>query len=381
MTNPRRYLTRMIVFVVAVAVIVVGLSATLLQAFRANPELNGFIVGVLVLGIGYIFHQVWSLNREVAWIESFRTGQPGMSVQASPRLLAPMSAMLGERGQKFSLSAMAMRSLLDGISSRLDEKRDISRYLIGLLIFLGLLGTFYGLIQTIESVADVIGGLTVQSGDLGGVFDKLKSGLEKPLQGMGTAFSTSLFGLAGSLVLGFLELQAGQAQNIFYNDLEDWLSGQTRLSSGSLVADGEGGGGVPAYVQALLEQSADSLESLQRTIDRGEESRITANNNITNLAEKLSMLTDQMRTEQSLMMKLAESQLELKPILSRLAEGQASGGFGDDGVRSHVRNIDVHLARLHEELATGRAETVQELRTEIRVLSRTLAAIAEKAAR
>ena len=291
-----------------------------------------------------------------------------------------MAAMLGERGQKFSLSAMAMRSLLDGIAARLDEKRDISRYLIGLLIFLGLLGTFYGLIQTIESVAEVIGGLSVQTGDLGSVFNKLKSGLEKPLQGMGTAFSTSLFGLAGSLVLGFLELQAGQAQNIFYNDLEDWLSGQTRLSTGALSSDGEGIG-VPAYVQALLEQSADSLESLQRTIDRGEESRITANANITTLAEKLSMLTDQMRTEQSLMMKLAESQLELKPILARLADAQAGGAFGDDGVRSHVRNIDVHLARLHEELATGRAETVQELRTEIRVLSRTLAAIAEKAAR
>jgi hypothetical protein len=334
----------------------------------------------LALGIAYIFHQVWSLNREVNWIQGFRTGRPGMSVQASPRLLAPMAAMLGERGQKFSLTAMAMRSLLDGIAARLDEKRDISRYLIGLLIFLGLLGTFYGLIQTIGSVADVIGGLSVQTGDLGGVFDKLKSGLAKPLKGMGTAFSTSLFGLSGSLVLGFLELQAGQAQNIFYNDLEDWLSGQTRLTSHALVSDGEGVG-VPAYVQALLEQSADSLESLQRTIDRGEQSRITANANITTLAEKLSMLTDQMRTEQSLMMKLAESQLELKPILSRLADGQASSGFGDDGVRSHVRNIDVHLARLHEELATGRAETVQELRTEIRVLSRTLAAIAEKAAR
>ncbi len=380
MSNPRRFLTRMLLFVVTVAVIVAALSATLLKAFKANPELNGFILGVLGLGVIYIFHQVWSLNREVNWIESFRTGRPGMSVQASPRLLAPMAAMLGERGQKFSLSAMAMRSLLDGISARLDEKRDISRYLIGLLIFLGLLGTFYGLIQTIESVAEVIGGLSVQTGDLGGVFNKLKSGLEKPLQGMGTAFSTSLFGLAGSLVLGFLELQAGQAQNIFYNDLEDWLSGQTRLSTGALSGDGEGVG-VPAYVQALLEQSADSLESLQRTIDRGEESRITANNNITTLAEKLSMLTDQMRTEQSLMMKLAESQLELKPILARLADAQAGSAFGDDGVRSHVRNIDVHLARLHEELATGRAETVQELRTEIRVLSRTLAAIAEKAAR
>jgi len=382
MTNPRRYLTRMLIFLIAVAVVVAALGPALFNAFMANPELNGFILSVLLLGIAYIFHQVWSLNREVNWIESFRTGRPGMSVQASPRLLAPMATMLGERGQKFSLSAMAMRSVLDGIAARLDEKRDISRYLIGLLIFLGLLGTFYGLLLTIDSVADVIGGLTIQGTDLGAGFDDLKSGLEKPLKGMGTAFSTSLFGLSGSLVLGFLELQAGQAQNFFYNELEDWLSGQTRLASTSLMGDGDHiGGGVPAYVQALLEQTADSLEALQRTMDRGEESRITANNNITILAEKLSMLTDQMRTEQSLMMKLAESQLELKPILARLADTQFGSGLGDDSVRSHVRNIDVHLARLHEELATGRAETVQELRTEIRVLSRTLAAIAEKAAR
>ncbi len=380
MTNPRRYLTRMLIFVIAVAFVVAALWPTLHGAFMANPALNALIISVLGLGIAYIFHQVWSLYREVNWIESFRTGRPGMSVQASPRLLAPMATMLGERGQKFSLSALALRSVLDGIAARLDEKRDISRYLIGLLIFLGLLGTFYGLLLTIDSVADVIAGLSVQSGDLGAVFDDLKRGLGKPLKGMGTAFSTSLFGLAGSLVLGFLELQAGQAQNIFYNDLEDWLSSQTRLASGVLSSDGEIGG-VPAYVQALLGQTADSLESLQRTIHRGEESRITANSNITVLAEKLSRLTDQMRTEQSLMMKLAESQLELKPIRARLADGQVSGGFGDDGVRSHVRNIDVHLARLHEELATGRAETVQELRTEIRVLSRTLAAIAEKAAR
>jgi len=273
-----------------------------------------------------------------------------------------------------------MRSVLDGISARLDESRDISRYLIGLLIFLGLLGTFWGLLQTITSVGDVIGGLTAGSGDFGAVFGELKRGLKAPLAGMGTAFSTSLFGLAGSLVLGFLELQAGQAQNRFFNDLEDWLSGQTRLSSGTLSVDGDHG--VPAYVQALLEQTADSLGNLQRTLDRGEESRITANNNITALAENLSTLTDQMRTEQSLMMKLAESQIEIRPILAKLADsaGRSSVGF-DDSVRSNIRSIDVHMSRLLEELASGRAEMVSELRSEIRVLSRTMAAIAEQSAR
>ncbi len=380
MTSPRHYLTRMLLFLIAVAVVISVLAPHLFDAFMANPALNGLIVSVMFLGIGYIFRQVFMLTREVKWIESIRTGRPGISVQARPILLAPMAAMLGERTQRFSLTAPAMRSLLDGVASRLDEQREISRYLIGLLIFLGLLGTFWGLLQTISSVAEVISGLSVGGGgDVGAVFNDLKRGLNEPLRGMGTAFSTSLFGLAGSLALGFLELQAGQAQNRFYNDLEDWLSGQTRLGGAFAASDGEGGA-VPAFVQALLEQTADNLEALQRTLDRTEESRIGTDSHINDLTDKLITLTEQMRAEQSLMIKLAESQLELKPILAKLAD-QPTGAFGDDGTRNHVRNIDVSLARLHEELATGRSETVQELRSEIRVLARTIAAVADKAGR
>jgi hypothetical protein len=383
MTHPRRYLIRMVIFLAAVIVVAGALFAGIRDAFMSNAALNGLIVGVLILGVGYIFRTVIVLTSDVAWLENFRNGQPGLSTGPQPRMLAPMAAMLGQRSERFSLSALSMRSLLDGIGARLDESRDISRYLIGLLIFLGLLGTFWGLLQTIESVSGVIASLNVGTGEMGAVFDDLKTGLQAPLSGMGTAFSSSLFGLAGSLVLGFLELQAGQAQNRFFNDLEDWLSGQTRLSSGALQADGDQS--VPAYVQALLEQTADGLENLQRTLQRGEESRIGANSGITDLADRLGTLTDQMKTEQALMIKLAESQMDLKPILSRLEEGlnrpalgNASGG---DDVPAHIRNIDVHLARLLEETATGRAEMVQELRSEIRVLSRTLAAIAEKAGR
>tara|TARA_Y100001936_G_C16091563_1_gene686695 strand:+ start:617 stop:1726 length:1110 start_codon:yes stop_codon:yes gene_type:complete len=367
----------MMLFVVAVALAVAALYAPLVDAFMANPALNGLILGVLLLGIIYIFRQVGLLMREVSWLESFRNDQQGLSDQTPPRLLAPMAAMLGERGGQFSLSALSLRSLLDGISSRLEESRDLSRYMIGLLIFLGLLGTFWGLLQTIGAVGDVIGSLSVGGGDLAKVFTKLKAGLKAPLAGMGTAFSSSLLGLAGSLILGFLELQAGQAQNRFYNDLEEWLAGQTRLSSGSL-AIGEGDQSVPAYVQALLEQTADSLESLQRTLERGEESRISANNGIVSLTEKLDTLTDQMRTEQSLMMKLAETQLEIKPLLAKLAEESIAGG-ADEAMDKSIRSIDTQLARLIEEMGTGRNELVSELRSEIRVLSRTMAAIAERA--
>ncbi|MHA1107647.1 MAG: flagellar motor protein MotA [Alphaproteobacteria bacterium] len=381
MNGPRRYLGRMLAFLVTAAIVIGFLWTALEDAFLANPGLNGLILGVLVLGIIYIFQQVFQLSREVAWIENFRTGRPEVASHAKPRLLAPMATMLGERKGRFSLSAMAMRTLLDGISSRLDESRDISRYMIGLLIFLGLLGTFWGLLETIASIGDVISGLTAGGGDFGAVFSELKHGLKAPLAGMGTAFSSSLFGLAGSLVLGFLELQAGQAQNRFFNDLEDWLSGQTRLSSGALTG-GEGDQSVPAYVQALLEQTADSLENLQRTLDRGEESRITANTGISSLTDKLGTLTDQMRTEQSLMIKLAESQLELRPVLAKIAAASDhfGGGF-DENARGNIRNLDINMSRLMEELASGRAELVSELRSEIRVLSRTMAAIAEQAAR
>ena len=376
MTRPRRFLVRMSLFLVAVAAAAALVFEPLHNAFRANAALNGLILGVFVLGIAYNFRQVMMLFPEVEWIDKFRQN---LSTQTrTPTLLAPMATMIGERGRDLRLSAPSMRSLLDSISSRLDESRDISRYTIGLLIFLGLLGTFWGLLGTVASIRDVIAGLSVASGDLTTVFDDLKSGLQGPMAGMGTAFSSSLFGLAGSLVLGFLDLQAGQAQNRFYNDLEEWLSGLTRLSSGALSYDGDQA--VPAYVQALLEQTAESLENLQRTLARGEENRISADSNLMVLAERLGTLTDHMRTEQALMMKLAESQTELKPVLVKLAEaaGPASAGL-DEATRVHIRNLDVYMARLLEELGSGREELIQQLRSEIKLLARTIAGAAESA--
>jgi hypothetical protein len=288
--------------------------------------------------------------------------------------------MLGERkGGRVSLSATSMRTLLDGISMRLDEQREISRYLIGLLVFLGLLGTFYGLLETLRSVGGVIAGLTIGTNDVARAFNDLKTGLEAPLAGMGTAFSASLFGLAASLVLGFLDLQAGQAQNRFYNDLEEWLSGFTRLGGGALGEAGDAS--VPAYIQALLEQTADSLENLQRITGRGEESRMAANASIITLTERLGMLTDQMKAEQNLLLRLGETQVELKPILQKLADGAGPSRGFDDAVRGHMRNIEMHLVRLTEELSQGRTETIQEVRSEIRLLARTIAALAEDAER
>ena len=385
MNRSRRFLVRMIVFLVLVAALAAALGRSLAVAFMGNPGVNGVIVGILLAGIVYIFRQVLLLDPEIEWIESFRHreaggAEPMAARRQTPRLLAPMARMLGARQVgRVSLSASSLQTLLDGIGSRLNETRETSRYLIGVLVFLGLLGTFYGLLETVRSVGGVIGGLNVGGNDLARAFANLKSGLESPLAGMGTAFSSSLFGLAGSLVLGFLDLQAGQAQNRFYNDLEEWLSTYTRLSSGGL---GDGGdASVPAYIQALLEQTADSLENLQRIIARGEESRIGANATLSSLTDRLGILGEQMKAGQMLMLRLAENQLELKPTLTRLADIAESSSGHDDALRNHLRNIEGYTARLTEDLAQGRAQSVQELRGEIRILARTIAALAEEGRR
>ena len=377
MTRPQRYLGRMIIFLVIVLLIAGALVGELQSAFLANAALNGAILGVLILGIIYIVRQVLLLRPEVDWIETYRRNEPGLSVQKSPNLLAPMASMLGERSGHISLSAPSMRSLLDSISSRLDESRDISRYLIGLLIFLGLLGTFWGLLETIGSVGATVRNMSLASGDFETLFADLQRGLGAPLSGMATAFSSSLFGLAGSLVLGFLDLQAGQAQNRFYMDLEEWLSSVTRLSSGGV---GEGDQSVPAYVSALLEQTADSLDNLQRVIGRGEDSRTSANATLLQLTDKLATLSDQMRAEQDLMVKLAEAQMEIKPILGRLASSmeQAADRGLDESSRSHLKNLDVYVMRLLEETTQGRKELVEDVRSEIKLLTRTMAGIAEQ---
>ncbi|CAO3443655.1 MotA/TolQ/ExbB proton channel family protein, probably associated with flagella [Azospirillum largimobile] len=376
MTRPERFLTRMILFLVVVGAVCGLLFPALRAAFLNNAPLNGVILATLLAGIAFIFRQVLMLRPEVAWLEQYQSGVAPASLQ-EPVLLAPMARMLGERRGRLTLSALSMRSLLDGIASRLDESRELSRYLIGLLIFLGLLGTFWGLLHTVQSVGGVIGSLSVQGGDVGTMFSHLQQGLEAPLVGMGTAFSSSLFGLAGSLVLGFLELQASQAHNRFFQDLEDWLSSATRLSSGAASGLESGDHSASAYLTALLEQTAENLDSLQRTVATAEEGRRAANANLMALTERLSSLTDHMRAEQQLLLRLGENQLEVRSLLDRLAE-TAGGGF-DDASRQHLRNMDIYLARIVEESSNGRVQAVQEIRSEIKLLARTIAALAEEA--
>ncbi len=264
-SRPTVYLVRMLVFLVLTGLIAAVLFPRIREAFMANPGLNGLIFFTLLLGVLYTFRMVIRLYREVGWVNHFRITQPGLELKWHPRLLAPMAALLGEHHPGRAISPQAMRSLLDSLGARLDESRDISRYLIGLLVFLGLLGTFWGLLQTIASVGEVIRNLDVRAAESATVFEELKSGLEAPLAGMGTAFSSSLFGLAGSLVLGFLDLQATQAQNRFYMDVEDWLSSITDIAAGEVAASTGGVRSDLAHLHqgmAQLQQAVAQLANL-----------------------------------------------------------------------------------------------------------------------
>lgn len=270
MTRPGRFALGMVLFLIITGLIAAALYDRILQAFGANIFLNGLILGVLAVGIIYTFAQVFRLNPSVRWIEAFRMDDPaGHHDYAPPDLVAPMAAMLRDRRGPTSLSATALGSILDSIGSRLDESREISRYMIGLLVFLGLLGTFWGLLQTISSVSDSIRALNPAGGTDAAasqaVFSELIAGLEAPLSGMAIAFSSSLFGLSGSLVLGFLDLRAGQAQNRFYNELEEYLSTRTQVSTDGDTPNGGGGGG-GGLDRDALNALYGAIRSLEHTI-------------------------------------------------------------------------------------------------------------------
>ncbi len=294
LSSPQVFLLSMLVFLAIVGFIAAILYRQISSAFVTNPGLNGLIIGVLAVGILLAFMQVVRLFREVRWVNSFRAG----SDETDPVLLAPMKALLS-RSSSTALSTLSMRTILDSIATRLDESRDVSRYLVGLLVFLGLLGTFWGLLQTIGSIGETIRSLDPGSGDANDVLESLKSGLSAPLEGMGTAFSSSLFGLSGSLVLGFLDLQAGRAQTRFYTELENWLSSVTDLSSDTPVVD-TAKAGTADEIRLLSER----LRGLQE--NGGSSQRVA--NAMANLADGISGLVKNMRSEQQMMRDWVEAQ-------------------------------------------------------------------------
>lgn len=372
MKQPRRVLFWIALFLLAVAGVGGVLYQQLMDAFLANPVFNGLIVGVLLLGIVINVRQVVVLGPDASWLRAWQRGAESLPPPPARGMLGSLGRTLQERGDNLQLSTLSMRALLDGIRSRLDESRDLSRYFIGLLIFLGLLGTFWGLLDTLSGIGRVISGLSVGGGDATALFEQLRTGLEEPLDGMGTAFSSSLFGLAGSLILGFVDLQTGHAQNRFYNDIEEQLSGLTRFGSGALSnVDTEHS--VPSYIQALLEQTAESLDRLQRLVARREEERRSAEENVATVTEQVGELAEQIRSEHRRMLNQARGQMELQPVLQRLADSLGERGEDADGLDERLRSLDQTLHRLVEEMQTERTELASELRDEIRLLTRTVA--------
>jgi hypothetical protein len=334
LSRPQVFFWRMIIFLILVGFLVAILYTQVLSAFMTNPGLNGLIVGVLFIGIAYSFRQIIRLFPEIRWVNSFRINDPGIKVPKPPVLLAPMATMLRDRTGHVSISTLSMRSILDSIGSRLDEARDISRYLVGLLIFLGLLGTFWGLLETINSVGKTISTLDTSTNDGLVIFEELKEGLAAPLKGMGTAFSSSLFGLAGSLVLGFLDLQAGQAQNRFYNELEDWLSGITELQLGDTLASG-----TSPQLRFAMQDMQRSISALGSNIEQG-----SLNDNATeavrSLAAGVEKLIDQMRSEHQIVREWADEQAQqqqdLANVLKKISERDdaKSGSTSKTGPRT-----------------------------------------------
>jgi len=315
LSSPRIFLIRMLVFVILVGLIGFVLHKQIEVAFMANPGLNALILGVEAIGIILSFRQVLRLYPEIAWVNNFRLADPSLAVDRPPILLAPMAAILGSRVGRMAMSSQLMRGMLDSIATRLDEARDISRYMTGLLVFLGLLSTFWGLIETVSSVGGVIQGLKA-SDDSGSMFDSLRDGLAAPLSGMGISFSSSLFGLAGSLVLGFLDLQSSQAQNRFYTELEDWLS--------TTVYDQAAEPGMSVGVTGEVRSAIDRLRDAVDHVEAGKSSSAA----MANLAEAIQGLVHHMRTEQQMIRDWVDSQAaqqrEIKKLLEVLVREHAS---------------------------------------------------------
>lgn len=384
-THPIRQIVLMLGVVVLVIIGAFVAWQQLSEVFLANVWLNGFIAMVFVFGILACFWQVLQLMQSVRWILGFIQPDPSVEQVTAPRLLAPLAALLRSRDARMQISAPSSQSIQDSVATRIDEARDITRYLVNLLIFLGLLGTFYGLATTVPAVVETIRNLAPQEGETGmQVFEKLMGGLEAQLGGMGTAFSSSLLGLAGSLVVGLLELFASHGQNRFYRELEEWLSSITRLGFSS----GDGDGGDIAGLGGVLDQVARQLETLQNLFVQADVSRSLADERLGNLAEAVKDLSAKVQADSHIQDQIVQIAAAQTAVLTRIADGQDSfapvlAKVGEDGMdaesRMRLRSIDVQLLRILEEISVGRQESVADLRSDIAGLTNAIRQLSRSA--
>ena len=349
-----------------------------LPVFEANPYLNGFIGFVFVIGVLACFWQVWQLIQSVRWIEQFAQERERGVQSKAPLLLAPLATLLKSRGRRMQINTASTRSILDSVATRIDEAREITRYIVNLLIFLGLLGTFYGLATTVPALVDTIRGLAPEDGESGvEVFARLMDGMDNQLSGIGVAFASSLLGLAGSLVVGLLELFAGHGQNRFYRELEEWLSSITKLGFASGEADGGGDMGMTGVV---LDQLVEQMEAMQLLFARSEEGRSEVEYRLGQLSDSLERMTERMEAtapSATAFARIADSQDRLIDVLTQKSENEGL----DAESRMRLRSIDVQMLRILEEVAAGRQETMAELRTDLSTIGRALERMARSAGR
>ncbi len=362
-TYLKHYFWRILIFLGLIAVITGILHESLIQAYLNNIWLNSAILFTLALGIGLVLKQIKQLGQEQRWLTAFDRGEEQFPGLPTIKVLVPLS-VAASQGQ---LTPGNMPALLNSIEARLDEQRDINRYLVGLLIFLGLLGTFWGLSQTIGAIAGVVSGIDVSANNLKEAFQTLKQGLQSPLAGMGTAFSSSMFGLGSSLILGFLDLQISKAGTSLFNRVEERLLLLLNYQSGQSAGK--------AYNLSLVEQNAEGIAALQRLIRTGEENRLSVVQSVTLLTEKISQLTELLSQQHQTFVKLNQNQTEtleqLKVVAKQLNHTQG------DNIRDYLRNLDGLTRKLLDEMVEGRAKTLQEIRSEIRLVARTISALAE----
>ncbi len=367
-SQPVRQITSMLI---ALALVGAGLYLGFVQMraiFMSNPYLNGLILAVFVMGVGSTFAQVWQLMKSVEWIEGFAANRGGHQITIAPSLLAPLATLLRSRGQLMQISSTAATSIQDSVAQRIDEDREITRYLGNTLIFLGLLGTFYGLATTVPALVETIRSLNPAEGESGAdVFGRLQQGLESQLGGMGTAFSSSLLGLAGSLVVGLLELFAGHGQNRFYRELEEWLSTITRLG---FAGNDEGGHEDSAMLSAFANHMGEQLDTMRGMFTQAEQTRGQADEHLSQLARTIDRLVDSQRgsgTNEALLTRIAEGQDRL---IAKMEDGGVDGLDAESRMR--LRSIDTQMLRLLEEIAAGRQETLADLRSDFAGLTRAI---------
>ena len=340
MTDPRSYMLRMVV-ILAVTLIIIGLLFNqLAAAFSGNLALNSVIVTTALIGVAFIFRQTWRLVPEAKWLSDIQKTNTISQSAPRPVLLATVHVMLSDASEDGQLSALSLRSVLDGVAARLDEAREISRYFIGLLVFLGLLGTFWGLLQTIGSVGRVVGGLDLSSTDFDAMMIQLRNGLDAPLAGMATAFSSSLFGLGGSLVIGFLDLQLGQAMGRFFNEVEDWLSAFAKFSDQTASRSD---GGQQALAQGLSEEGARAMITLASAIDAAQRDRTEQTRQITSLNTTLAVLSEQMADDRRLREQLAQLNIQIQQLTSSLDE---KARLQQETVSTELRALSTAIVKL-----------------------------------